>query len=268
MIELLITLVLVSILGSAASSMLKGQLRGFSRVNDLQEARSVARIAMRTLETELASVDATAGLVSGANGVISATSDSLVVRVPYASGVFCASATMLQLPVDSATRASAVFGGFAIKDTSATGAYTYTSSSIAPSAGTSSTCTGIGFTAPSGGTYTAVTNATGSAGAPMFLYQIVTYKIASSTLFSGYKALWRKVGSGTAQEIAAPFALAASFHYYTATSDTALTTTPSTSLIRGVQFRAAAYSPHRTAGRATPELVTVTSAFFFRNRTD
>lgn len=265
MVELLITLVLVAILGSAASSMLKSQLRGFSRVNDRQEARSVARTALRTLETELAMVDATSG---GTNGVIAASSDSISVRVPYASGVFCASGTMLQLPVDSAVLATAVFGGFAIKDTSATGAYTYTNSANSPSAGTSSNCTGVGLTAPSGGSYLAVSSASGSAGAPMFLYQIVTYRLGNSALFAGLKGLYRKVGSGTAQEIAAPFGTSATFRYYTAMSDTALTTTPSVSTIRGVQLKAAAYSPHRTAGRATPELVTVTSAFFFRNRTD
>ncbi len=265
MIELLITLVMVAILGAAASSMLKSQLRGFSRVNDRQEARAVARLAMQALETELAMVDATAG---GVNGVIAASNDSITVRVPYASGVFCASGTMLQFPGDSAAQSSAVYGGFAIKDTSATGAYSYTNSSTTPSAGTGANCTSIGLTAPTGGTYVSVSGVSGSAGAPMFLYQVITYRFSSSTLFATRRGLYRRVGAGTAQEIAAPFDTAATFRYYTAASDTALATTPAASAIRGVQVRAAAFSPHRTAGRASPERVTITSAIFFRNRTD
>jgi len=262
LIELIITIVLVAIIGAAAGRLLMSQTRFFTRLTGQKDARSVTRNARNIIQTELSMTEAPGGVVAASN-------DSITVRMPYASGVYCAAATMMRLPVDSALYAMATFAGYAIKDTTATGAYTYTASGTAPSAGTATDCTATAaITAPANGAYLSVTGSSGTAGAPMFLYQIVTYKFASSGLFSGKRGLYRQVGSGTAEELVAPFDTSAKFRYYNLYADTAQTTVPALTNIRGVELKLDAQSPGRAGNRSTPEAVSIKTAIFFRNRVD
>jgi prepilin-type N-terminal cleavage/methylation domain-containing protein len=262
LIELIITLVLVAIIGAAAGRMLLSQTRFYSRLAGQKDARSVTRNARNILQTELSMTEA-------GGGVVAATNDSITVRMPYAWGVYCAASTMMRLPVDSALYAMATFAGYAIKDTTATGAYTYTASGTAPTAGTATNCTTTAsITAPTNGAYLAVSGSSGTAGAPMFLYQIVTYKFAASALVSGKRGLYRRIGTGTAEEILAPFDTSAKFRYYNLYADTAQTTVPTLTNIRGVEVKLDAQSPNRTSKQANPESVSIKTAIFFRNRTD
>lgn len=262
LIELIITLILVAIIGSAAGRMLMSQTRFYTRLSSQRDARSVTRNARNIMQTELAMTEAP-------GGVVAATNDSITVRMPYAWGVFCSSNTMMRLPVDSAMYAMATFAGYAIKDTTATGVYTYTASASAPTAGTATNCTGTpGITAPTNGAYLSVTGSTGTAGAPMFLYQLVTYKFASSALVSGKRGLYRTVGSGAAEEILAPFDTSAKFRYYNLYADTAQTTVPTLTNIRGVEVKLDAQSRTRQSNKTNPESSSIKVAIFFRNRTD
>jgi prepilin-type N-terminal cleavage/methylation domain-containing protein len=263
LIELMITLVLVSIIGAAAGRLLTSQTRYYARMSAKKEARSVTRNARNIIQSELSMVEA-------GNGVVAASNDSITVRIPYAWGLYCASATMMMLPVDSATYALASFAGYAIKDTTATGAYTYTASASAPTAGTSSNCTGspVNITAPTNGAYLSVSGSSGTAGAPMFLYQTVTYKFGSSGIFSGQRGLFRRVGSGTPEELVAPFQSSARFRFYNLYADTAQTTVPTLANIRGVELQLDAQSPTTASGRASAETASIKTAIFFRNRTD
>jgi prepilin-type N-terminal cleavage/methylation domain-containing protein len=263
LVELLITMVLVAIIGAAAGRLLTSQTRYFARMSAKREARSVTRNAMNLLQTELSMVDP-------AGGVVAASADSIKVNMPYAWGLFCSSNTMMMLPVDSAMYAMATFAGYAIKDTTATGAYTYTASGTAPTAGTASNCTGMAYpiTAPTNGVYLSVSGSSGTAGSPMLLYQVVTYKFASSGLFPGKRGLFRRVGSGTADEILGPFESTARFKFYELTNTTSQTTVPSPlTNMRGIELKLDAASPTRASNRATNETISLTTAIFFRNRT-
>lgn len=263
LIELIITLVLVAIIGAAAGRLLISQTRFYARMSAKKDARSVTRSATNLLQTELSMIEAGAGITA-------ATNDSITVRMPYAWGVMCQSNTMMMLPVDSALYAMATFAGYAIKDTTATGAYTYTASGTAPTAGTASNCTGMTYpiTAPTNGSYLSVTGLAGTSGAPVFLWQTVTYKFANSTLFSGQRGLWRRIGTGTPEEILAPFQSTAQFRFYQLYEDTARVTPPALTDIRGIELLMAAQSPTRASNRATQETVSIKTAIFFRNRVD
>lgn len=265
LIELLISLVVVAIIGASITRLLMTQTRFFSKLSLARDARSVTRQARNLVQTELT-------MVEPANGIVAASRDSITVRIPVAFGLYCSSGTMMVLPTDSAYVASANVDGFAIKDTSATGSYTYTALT-ARAAGTSANCTGgsIQITAPSGGTYTNLTpSPTGTQASPMFLYQTVTYKFAASTLVSGKIGLWRKGGTGSYAEIVAPFDTSAKFRFYNLYSDTSQAGVPSPlSNMRGVELDLDALAPQVTPGQApTRESSSVKTAIFFRNRTD
>jgi prepilin-type N-terminal cleavage/methylation domain-containing protein len=263
LVELLITMVLVAIIGAAAGRLLTSQTRYFARMSAKREARTVTRNAMNLLQTELSMVDP-------AGGIVAASADSVKVNMPYAWGVFCSSNTMLMLPVDSAMFAMATYAGYAIKDTTATGAYAYTASGTAPVAGTASNCTGMAnpITAPTNGVYLSVSGSSGTAGSPMLLYQVITYKFANSGLFPGKRGLFRRVGSGTPDEILGPFQSTARFNFYELTNTTSQTTVPSPlTNMRGIELKLDAASPTRASNRATNETISLTTAIFFRNRT-
>jgi hypothetical protein len=191
--------------------------------------------------------------------------------MPIAWGVFCSSSTIMRLPVDSAFRAMATYEGYAIKDTTANGTYTYTSASSAPTTGTATNCTSspVSITAPADGGYLSLSpTATATAGSPVFLYQIVTYRFGASGIVSGKLGLFRRIGNGTAEELLAPFDTSAKFRFYNLYADTAQTTVPTLANIRGVELMLDAQSANRVSGQANPESVSIKTAIFFRNRVD
>lgn len=263
LIELIITLVLVAIIGAAAGRMLMSQTRFYARLGAQKDARSVTRNARNIIQTELSTVEA-------GGGVAAATNDSITVRLPYAWGLFCSSSTMMYLPVDSAAYAMASYAGYALKDTTATGVYAYIPSTTAPTAGTATNCTTTAsITAPTNGGYLSLSpSVVATAGSPMFLYQVVTYKFAASTLVPGKRGLWRKLGNAAAEELLAPFDTSAKFRYYNLYSDTAQTTVPTLANIRGVELKLDAQSKGRVSNQSQPEAVSIKTAIFFRNRVD
>jgi prepilin-type N-terminal cleavage/methylation domain-containing protein len=264
LVELIITLVLVAIIGAAAGRLLMSQTRFYARIAGQKDARSVTRAARNIIQTELSMVEA-------GGGVVAASNDSIRVRMPIAWGVFCSSSTIMRLPVDSAMRAMATYEGYAIKDTTVTGAYTYTTASSAPTTGSASDCTNapMNITAPPNGVYLQLSpTATAVTGSPVFLYQTVTYRFGASGIVPGKRGLYRRVGTGTAEELLAPFDTSAKFRYYRLYSDTAQTTVPLLANIRGVELKLDALSPNRASGQANPESVQIKTAIFFRNRVD
>ncbi len=268
LIELLITMVLVAIIGVAAGRMLMSQTRFYARLAGQRDARSVTRNARNIIQTELA-------MTPVDSGVVAASNDSITVRMPFSWGVFCSSSTMMRFPVDSEIYAQSTIAGVAIKDTTATGVYTYRNTTTVPGTGTAANCiTTAAIIPPHRDSlqygYLSFTTPviTGTAGAPMFLYQLITYKFAASAIFSGKRGLYRRVGTGTAEEILTPFDTSAKFRYYNLYADTAQTAVPALTNIRGVEINLDAQSPNRASNRATPEAVTIKTAIFFRNRND
>ena len=264
LIELIISLVVVSIIGASITRLLTSQTRFFSKLSLARDARSVTRQARNLVQSELSMVDVGAG-------VVAATRDSITVRVPVAFGLYCSSNTMMVLPTDSMYLASATLDGFALKDTSAAGAYAYTALT-STAAGTATNCTGAGIliTAPTNGTYRNLTpSPSGTAASPMFVYQVVTYKFAASTLVSGKLGLWRKAGTAAYAEIVAPFDTSAKFRFYRLYADTAQSGVPTLTEIRGIELRLDALAPNPTPGQnPSRESSSIRTAIFFRNRTD
>jgi len=264
LIELIISLVVVGIIGASITRLLTTQTRFFSKLSLARDARSVTRQARNLVQSELSMVDVGAG-------VVAASSDSITVRVPIVFGLYCTGGTMMVLPTDSSYLAAATLDGFAIKDTSATGAYAYTALTSTAS-GTASNCTGgtVQITAPTGGSYRNLTpSPTGTAASPIFLYQTVTYKFAASSMVSARRGLWRKASTGAYTEIVAPFDTSAKFRFYRLYADTAQSGVPTLSEIRGVEVQLDALAPSPTPGQSpTREAASLKIAIFFRNRTD
>ena len=67
-------------------------------------------------------------------GIVAATTTSITVAVPYAMGIYCSSSTATFVPVDSLIAATAVFRGYAYRDTAINASYTYVGSTTAPTA--------------------------------------------------------------------------------------------------------------------------------------
>lgn len=259
LVEVLIAIVMLGIVGAGITRMLNSQMGFFARSTNSRDARSVTRNALNLTRSELRMVEP--------NGILAATEDSITMRLPYMMGLYCAANTAMFVPADSLTRATAQYGGYAWRDTTAGSTYTYVAQSAALTVGLAATCTGVGLTAiPSGFVYV-VAPALGTvpASAPFFLWQTVTYKFATSTLVPGRLALWRKAGSAAAEEVAVPLDTASRFNFYT-TGTTSSTTVPSPlNTMRGIEILMYGESERTSPGKTTPEESLQRVSIFFRN---
>ena len=259
LVEVLIAVVLLGIVGAGITRLLQSQMRYFTRTTNQKEARSVARSALNLMRAEMRMIDPL--------GIVDASADSLRVRLPYATGLHCAAGVGTFAPVDSMTLATAVYAGYAWKDTTATAAYTYVTSATAPTAGLASACTLAGLgTVPGGPVWSIGATPTTVVGAPLLLYQIVTYRIAESALLPGRTAVWRQPLGGTAEEIAVPFSADTRFRYYIAGANTAQDAVPSPiTAMTGVELVLVGESERISPGTAAPESRESRVAIFFRN---
>ncbi len=260
LVELLIAVVLLGIVGAGITRMLQSQMRYFSRTTNAQEARSVTRNALNLMRSELRMVEP--------RGVVAASAESLTVRLPYATGLNCSASTGTFAAIDSLTQATAVFAGYAWKDTLSTATYTYVASGTAPVAGLAASCTGVGLAVIPGGRQLILSGAipTAVVGAPLLLYQTVTYKIANSTLVPGRTALWRRVTGGANEEIAVPFDATTRFRFYTIGGTTAADAVPSPiTNMSGVELVLVGESERVSPGTNAPEEQATRVAVFFRN---
>jgi hypothetical protein len=212
-------------------------------------------------------------------GVLLASPETLKVRVPYALGLVCGSGTgattVSMLPSDSAVVAMAKYGGWAWRSR-ATGKYTYVpdTQSTPPTVSNSpSLCTStakIRSDTVNGRTWAPVdlkpanVAAGQQPGAPMFLYQEVTYWFGPSTTYPGNTALWRKVGTLNADELVAPFDASARFKFFVRNVDTSTVTPPAVldSLV-GVSLVLTATAPSDMPGRT--DKAKMETAVLFRN---
>lgn len=280
LVEMLIALLIVGIIGAAATKLLTSQQRYFDSQTNQRNARSIARSSMNVLLSDLR-------MVQDSGGVDSVSSDGRTVRVivPYRFGVYCGvnngnSYTFSMLPADSSVTATAVYGGYAFRD-SATGRYTIVvppspqSTNAVTNSSNPSICTG-GSTpirtltlAGRSGRIIDVTpkNATDpKLGAPVFLWQKVTYTFAPSATYPNTIALWRNTPSGNT-ELLAPFDTTARFRFYQTGDDTSEVTPPALNKIRGFDIVLNARSPRATAVQSARPSNIVTSVFFKNVRT-
>ena len=192
LVEMLTTLVILGIIGSALIKLIMVQARFSQNQMALRSARNVSRDAMNIMLTDLR-------MVQDSGGLVAASRDSVTVRIPIAFGLVCStvgSTTISLLPADSAILALGVYAGYAIRD-SASGLYNYTQATTPTPVnslanGVALTCTNAGITTIGYGSTPArivslldlpVGNA--NAGWPAFIYQLVTYKFAGSSAYPG-----------------------------------------------------------------------------------
>jgi hypothetical protein len=102
-------------------------------------------------------------------------------------------------------------------------------------------------------------------GWPIMWFQSVTYSFAASSMFPGKVGLYRTVGTGTPEELMAPFASTARFKYYQAGDDVSRTTAPALSDIRGLEMDLTTEGQRKPAGSASYAQNQMVTSVFFKN---
>jgi prepilin-type N-terminal cleavage/methylation domain-containing protein len=259
LVEILLAVVLLGIVGVGMTRLLTSQMRFFQRSTGARDARAVSRNVVNLMRNELRMIEP--------NGITAATTTSITVNVPYAMGIHCAASTATFVPVDSLIRASAVFAGYAYRDTALNAPYTYVASNTAPAAGLLASCTGVGITQIPDGDLLLLSPAfVVPAGAPVLLYQTITYSLEPSVLVPGRTALWREVAGGVNEEIAVPFDASSVFQFYVSGGTTPQAAVPGTlNTISGLELVLTGESERNSPGTGTPESSETRVSIFFRN---
>lgn len=268
--ELLVTMVIMGIVGLAATKLFLSHTRFYDLQTQMRRARFVSRTAVNAALSDLRMVEATGGVVSASPTVIT-------VRSPYAIGIVCANSgtqTTLSLwPVDSTVYATAGFSGYGWRDS--LGNYTYVEAGTSLVADLASVCTGANVTVLPNGRVVAVKPplpvglpAVTAVGSPVFLIQRLTYEFKPSATLSGRVGLWRTiVGTGQTDELVAPFDTSAKFRFFVLNSDTAQAGVPSpVSLMRGLELNLTAQSERAPEGTTTLRQSQLVTAVFFNNQ--
>ena len=266
LIELLVSITILGIMGAAIVRLFVSQSRFVDQVTKQRAARTVSRVSINLMLSELRGIESS-------GGVVSASSGALTVRVPYAMGVSCGSAggatALSLLPVDSADYSNAVFAGFAVRDGSGAYQYVETGSALSPSPA-SSLCLAAGITTLPRGQVIAVSppiTTPSEVGAAVLVFQRVTYAFLPSVVIPGRMGLWRSVTNGTREEVATPFDSSSVFRYFADGADSATVAPPANLAdVRGVEFVFGGASEGARAGRTAPEVAMLRSAVFFLNR--
>jgi prepilin-type N-terminal cleavage/methylation domain-containing protein len=257
LIELLITLVVFGLLGTALARLMISNSRFVGRQEAMLEARQTARAAMHAVATELRMVSD--------GGLLAASADSVQVRIPYVFGVLCRNQTAVIMPPDSVIYASAVPGGIAYRQTA--GAYAFDVTVTMTTGGPAADCSADSIKVVTGGQYVTLSRSgIAPAGTVFYFFQTVTYRFAASSELPGRRALWRRVGSGAAEEILAPFANTARFAFLTGTRLQVETTPPPLAQIQGLELRLVAESETAPQGAAGPTQYALMPRIKFVNR--
>jgi prepilin-type N-terminal cleavage/methylation domain-containing protein len=278
LIEMIVSMVILSAMGIAFTKYLTMQNRFFERETNAKSARSIARGSMALLLSDLRMVQDSGGVDN-----VSTDGKTLRVIVPYRFGLYCGTnglkSTVSMLPADSAVVAMAAYDGYAWRDTTK-GRYTLVANSAAPAIGSQpNICTGNG----GGQAQLRTVSVNGRAGdildipliialpapapgTPVFFWQKITYSFQPSAIFPGLFALWRTQEGGRNDELFGPFDANARFRFYRTGDDTSVTVVPSLDSIRGVDLVLSANSPRISAGRTNEKAQLVTSVFFKNTR--
>jgi prepilin-type N-terminal cleavage/methylation domain-containing protein len=242
--ELLVTMVVFGILGTALARLMIGNSRYVSRQDTLLEARQTARAAMNVMLPELRMVSD--------GGLVAAAAESVKVQVPYAFGVLCRNQYAILAPPDSVVYGSAVHGGIAYQQPA--GAYTFDPTvTVTGTTTVTSDCDADSIRAVPGGRRITLSVANLAPPARLFyLYQTVTYRFGASAALPGRRALWRRVG-GTDEELLAPFDTAARFAFLVGSRLTVQTAVPgSLPSVQGLEIRLVGQSVGTPQGGAGP----------------
>jgi len=256
-IELMITLVVFGILGTALARLMISNSRFVGRQEAQLEARQNARAAMHVIATELRMV--------ADGGVRAAAAESVTVRIPYVFGVLCRNDRAVIMPSDSVISASAVPGGIAYRLPS--GTYAYDSAVTMTMGGAAADCTVDSIKPVTPGRHATLSRAgIAPAGTVFYFYQRITYKFAASTQLPGRKGLWRRVGYGAEEEILSPFGTATRFAFLTGTRLLVQTAPPPLDQIQGLELHLVGESERPPNGETTPTQYALMPRIKFFNR--
>ncbi len=281
LVELLISLIVSSIIGTALVRMVLSQARFMDQQEAWREARSVSRGGINRLLSDLRAVEAAGGMVAAAAG-----GQDFTVRVPYAFGILCGSAanvyTVSLLPVDATMFAEPGYTGFALRN--ANGIYSYHPSNTLNLAGTTALCLNGVYdsihTVPAlnGSPAGRVVNLQRTAGsivpAPsrgsiVYLYRDVRYEFKASVAIPGRTGLWRTlVSANTTEELVAPFNATARVNFYNLNVTPAQSAVPTLTNVRGLELLLNGMSERTPGGSAAPKTANMTTSVFFENRPD
>jgi prepilin-type N-terminal cleavage/methylation domain-containing protein len=269
LVELLVAMIVMAIVGTAAMRLFMSQTRFFDLQTKQRAARAVSRASVNYVMSEMRMVDADAGVAAA-----SATSgaSSITLRVPFAVGLACTTSatatTVAFLPIDSVALRQAALTGYAYRTTS--GSYTYLQNGAGTGAGVATACTGNNVGLVPGGAAIAVTPAmpaSVTAGTPVLLFQRVRYFFGPSATFPGRIGLWRTLETpNSTQELAAPYDTSSRFRFYRNVNDTSDVSVPPLDEVRGVELVFNGQSEKPRQGRTAPELSLFRTSVFFTNR--
>ena len=266
LVELIVTMVIAVIIGVAFTRLMIHQSRFFDRQNTNRQARGVSRGALNVMMSELR-------MVAVPGGVLAAASDSIVVRVPFAFGVLCASSaagsTISLAPMDSLAYAEGGVTGYAWRDS--TGNYTYQPANFTLAPGLTSDCGVVGITTlPRGRVVTVMPLIHPSAvsGTAVFLYRRIEFKFRDSAALPGRRALWRlNVGANRWEELVSPFDASARFRFFVDGNAASQVNPPAfLANLRGLELRLAGASDRASLTTGAPVTAELQTAVFFMNR--
>ncbi len=277
---MLIAILVLGIIGVAATKMLMAQTRFYDRETNQRTARSIARSGTTVLLSDLR-------MVQDSGGVDSVTADGKLIRilVPYRFGLVCATSgnvtTASMLPIDSGTTAYSVYRGFAWRQP--TGRYKYVSpdnpltSDIPVTSTNPASCTGSAAgqaqirTVTANGrpgeilNFNSPTPSGATVGAPVFFWQRITYSFRTSTVYPNRLGLWRNVEGGRNEELMAPFDTSSRFKFYKSGDEEATVAPPLIGEIRGLDLVLTALSPRGTSNNPRESQARLVTSVFFKN---
>jgi hypothetical protein len=257
-------MIVMTVVGTGLAGLLANQMR-FQQIDDaMRDSRSGARSAINVLVSDLR-------MLEGDGGVSAAAARDITVRVPYSFGVVCASAAgqtdVSLFPSDSTTYAMAGNSGWAWRN-AATGAWTYVNTAPTITSPGNATCTAAAVAVvPNGRVVRLAPGLAGLAvGSPVFLFQRIRYRFATSAAFPGRDALYRTVvATNQDSELVAPFAGTARFRFYTNWTTPQDAVPANLATIVGLEIGLDAESAADSPRLGEPEPFSLNTSVFFKN---
>ncbi len=261
-IELIVGMSVLALLGVALTRILVSDSRFVSRQDAMLTARQVSRAGMNVLVAELRMVSD--------SGVVSATPDSITVRVPYAFGMACLTTGGLTYvsiaPPDSLAYAAATAAGVAWR--TAAGMYSRITGITVGATADSTQCSTDGISIVPGGDVVTLSPATTiPSGTILYLYQDLSYRFSNSVDLPGRIGLWRRAGTGAYEELVAPFDTSSGFGFLLGEMLIPSDTVPSDlETIGGIELRLIGASEAPAQGSSVPTTFDVVTRIPFQNR--
>ena len=273
LVELLIAMVVAAVIGASLVALLVSQSKFSERLTAERDARTAARTPVALLGAELRMVDPEWGIES-------ATTDLVVLRIPYALGVYCGASgsnyIVQLLPTDVTLFSAPGHAGYAIRGTG--GVFTWYQVATLAASNATSTCTNAvpPIDLLQGASLVSLAQPATPPTAPIpgtaiVLYRRIQYSYGNSAT-TGLRSLFRQVLGADAQpaEIGGPYtdATQARFSFFLRAAPTVATTTVPGDLTTIVGLNVglpgrAERNPRMAAQTVSSNLST---AFYFTNR--